>query len=138
VANLVCGKLATRARVVKLLGAGLIVLAARLAALPTINGLLGACLYATTIGLSGGIVTVVFFAAWAHLFGCTQLGRIQCAAQLATVLASALGPVMMAECLAIAGCNTPIFFALANVIGVLGLAALLAAPPRILVNPTTG
>jgi hypothetical protein len=44
----------------------------------------------------------------------------------------------VAEVEAIAGSYTPMFFALAGVIGVLGLAALLAAPPRILVNPTTG
>jgi hypothetical protein len=81
------------------------------------------------IGLSGGVVTVVFFAAFGHLFGRIQLGRIQSAAQLATVLASALGPVLMAEGAAITGSYTPVFFALAGVVGVLGLAAFLTPAP---------
>jgi MFS family permease len=134
VANLVCGKLATRDRVVKLLGAGLIILAAGLAAFPTIQGPVGARLYATAIGLSGGIVTVVFFAAWGHLFGRAQLGRIQAAAQVATVLASAVGPVLMAESHAMAGSYAPMFFILAVVVGALGLAAILAPTPRMLVT----
>jgi MFS family permease len=131
-ANLACGKLATRARVLKLLGAGLMVLAAGLAAFPTIAGPTGARIYATTIGLSGGVVTVVFFAAWAHLFGRAQLGRIQGAAQVATVLASASGPVLMAESRAAAGSYTPMFFVLAGVVGVLGLAAIITPTPRVL------
>ncbi len=96
-ANLVGGALASRTRVVKLLGIGLALLAAALVMFPTIDGVTGARLYATAIGLSGGLVTVVFFAAFGHLFGRTQLGRIQGAAQFSTVLASALGPVLMAE-----------------------------------------
>lgn len=130
VANVVGGKLATRARVVKLLGVGLIFLAMGLTAFPMINGPAGARLYAVAIGLSGGIVTVVFFAAWGHLFGRAQLGRIQGAAQLATVLAAASGPVLMAESLALAGSYTPMLLALALVVGALALAALLAPTPR--------
>ena len=134
VANLVGGALATRTRVVKLMGAGLIFLAIGLATFPTIDGPAGARLYAMAIGLSGGFVTVVFFAAWGHLFGRAQLGRIQGVAQLATVLASALGPVLMAESLSFAGSYSPMFYALSCVVGVLALAALLAPTPRILVN----
>jgi MFS family permease len=130
VANLVCGKLATRARVVKLLGVGLIFLAIGLATFPAISGTAGARVYALAIGLAGGIVTVVFFAAWGHLFGRVELGRIQGAAQLATVLASALGPVLMAESLALTGSYTPMFLALAGVVGLLALAAVLVPTPR--------
>jgi hypothetical protein len=130
VANLACGKLATRARVVKLLGAGLAMLAAALVTFPTIDGLTGARLYAAAIGLSGGIVTVVFFAAWGHLFGRAQLGRIQGAAQFATVLASAAGPVLMAESRALTGSYSPMFFAIACVVGMLAIAALVVPLPR--------
>ena len=130
VANLACGKLATRARVVKLLGAGLALLAAALVMFPTIEGLTGARLYAAAIGLSGGIVTVVFFAAWGHLFGRVQLGRIQGAAQFATVLASAAGPVLMAESRALTGSYSPMFFAIACVVGMLAIAALVVPLPR--------
>jgi MFS family permease len=130
VANLVGGALATRTRIVKLLGIGLIFLAAGLATFPTIDGPAEAWIYAAMIGLSGGIVTVVFFAAWGHLFGRAQLGRIQGAAQLATVLASALGPVVMAESRAQSGSYTPVFYALAGLAGALALAALLVPSPR--------
>lgn len=130
VANLIGGALATRARVVKLLGVGLVFLAAGLATLPTISSPAGARLYALAVGLSGGIVTVVFFAAWGHLFGRSHLGRIQGAAQLATVLASALGPVVMAESFSLAGSYSPAFYVLAAIVAVLALAALLAPMPR--------
>jgi MFS family permease len=129
VANLACGRLATRERVIKLLGGGLLVLAGGLAAFPLIDSPRGAAIYALTIGASGGIVTVVFFAAWGHLFGRANLGRIQGAAQLATVLASATGPVLMAESAAAAGSYAPAFYALAAAIAVLALVALITPTP---------
>jgi MFS transporter, OFA family, oxalate/formate antiporter len=131
VANLIGGALATRTRVVKLLGVGLFFLAVGLALFPSITGPTGARLYAIAIGLSGGIVTVVFFAACGHLFGRTHLGRIQGGAQLATVLASALGPVVMAESLSFSGSYTPAFYGLAGLVGILALAALLTPTPNL-------
>lgn len=132
-ANVVGGALASTQRVVKLLGVGLLTLAAGLGLLPLIGGATGARLYAALIGLSGGLVTVVFFAAWGHLFGQSQLGRIQGAAQLATVLASALGPVVMAQGAARAGSYSPVFALLAALIALLAGAAFLtpipSAPP---------
>jgi hypothetical protein len=130
-ANLVGGALASRARVVKLLGIGLALLAAALVMFPTIDGVTGARLYATAIGLSGGLVTVVFFAAFGHLFGRAQLGRIQGAAQFATVLASALGPVLMAESQALTGSYGPMFFTLSVVVGGLAIVALLVPLPKV-------
>jgi MFS family permease len=103
VANLACGAFATRTLVVKLLAGGMGLLAAALLVFPSIETVRGAQLYAALMGLSGGIVTVVFFAAWGHLFGREHLGRIQGAAQLATVLASAMGPLLLAECRAFTG-----------------------------------
>lgn len=123
IANLIAGALATRARILKLLGIGLLMLAAGLATFPRVTTATGAQLYATAIGLSGGVVTVVFFAAWGHLFGRRELGRIQGAAQLATVLASALGPVLMAESLAWAGSYGPMFYGLAVTVALLAVAA---------------
>jgi len=130
IANLAAGALATRQRVAKLLGIGLILLAGGLVALPTIGGAQGARVYAVAMGLSGGIVTVVFFAAWTHLFGTRELGRIQGAAQLATVFASAAGPVVLTEGLAFSGSYTPVMLSLAAGSGVLGLIALVVPMPE--------
>jgi len=130
VANLACGAFATRALVVKLLAGGMGLLAAALLVFPSIETVRGAQLYAALMGLSGGIVTVVFFAAWGHLFGREHLGRIQGAAQLATVLASAMGPVVLAECQAFTGSYGPVLVALAAIAGVLAAAALFVPLPR--------
>lgn len=124
IANLIAGALASRARVVKLLGAALMILAAALVAFPSITTAAAAQLYATAIGLSGGVVTVVFFAAWGHLFGRRELGRIQGAAQLATVLASALGPICLAESQARTGSYTPIFYGLGVTVALLAVCAV--------------
>ncbi|HVU88501.1 MAG TPA: MFS transporter [Pirellulales bacterium] len=129
-ANLVGGALASRTRVVKLLGIGLVLLAGALAMFPTIATPAGARVYAALIGLSGGLVTVVFFAAFGHLFGRARLGGIQGAAQFATVLASALGPELMAESQALTGSYAPMFFVLAAVTGGLALLALVVPLPR--------
>jgi MFS family permease len=129
-ANLVAGKLATKDYVVRLLGVGLLLLMIGLAALPTIGGLAGARVYATALGLSGGVVTVVFFAAWRHLFGPQELGRIQGAAQLTTVIASAMGPLIVAEGFAYAGSYSAVMIALASLAGLLGLAAYLVPDPE--------
>ncbi len=128
IANLVCGGLATRERVLKLLGVGLLFLAVGLLGFSQLSGVLAARVYAVSIGLSGGIVAVVFFSAWRHLFGETQLGRIQGTAQMATVLASASGPVLMAESFERLNSYQPIFVALSIVVGALALVAFFIQP----------
>lgn len=130
IANLAAGAFATRTRVVRLLGVGLALLAAALVALPTIDGLTGIRLYAAAIGLSGGVITVVFFAAWGHLYGRAQFGRIQGAAQFATVLASAIGPEVLSRGRHWTGDYSPTFYALACVVAMLSLAAFVTPLPR--------
>lgn len=130
VANLACGAFATRTLVVKLLGAGMALLAAALAVFPSIESAGGAQFYAALMGLSGGVVTVVFFAAWGHLFGREHLGSIQGAAQVATVLASALGPLLLAESRAVTGSYGPMLYGLAVIAGVLAIAALVVPLPK--------
>jgi MFS transporter, OFA family, oxalate/formate antiporter len=129
VANLAAGALTTRERVVRLLGFGLLLLAGGLIAIPTIGGVRGARIYAIAMGLSGGIVTVVFFAAWTHLFGSRALGRIQGAAQLATVFASAAGPLVLTEGRALSGSYTPVMLGLAAGSGLLALVAFVVPTP---------
>src|SRR5574341_535292 len=59
----------------------------------------------------------------------TRLGKIQGAAQTLTVLASAIGPLLLAECVTRTGSYAVIFYLLAAVVSVLGIAAWFAAIP---------
>ena len=54
--------------------------------------------WATAMGLGGGLVMVLFFSVWPRVYGRAHLGRIQGAAQAMTVLASAIGPLLLAAC----------------------------------------
>lgn len=128
-ANIVGGKLATRSRITRLFGGSLVLLAIALVVFPQIDSLNIARCYAAAMGLSGGFITVIFFSAWGHLFGREHLGRIQGVAQFATVLASASGPVYLAEIKASAGSYTPGFHLLAVVVGILAIAAFFAPLP---------
>lgn len=138
VTNLLCGALIAPRRIGPLLGVGLTVLAIGLASFPSLQTLTGVRLYAAALGATGGIVTVVFFAAWAHAFGRGHLGRIQGAAQVTSVFASAIGPVLMAESQARSGSYEAIFFTLAGGTALLAAASFLVplpnravdAPPR--------
>jgi MFS family permease len=73
---------------------------------------------------------VLFFSVWVRAFGRRHLGRIQGAAQALTVLASAVGPLLLAWCVASTGSYTAMFRILAAVIATLGAAALAVAVPR--------
>ncbi|MBX3448126.1 MAG: MFS transporter [Planctomycetaceae bacterium] len=96
-ANLLCGAFLRRERLSWWLAGGLALLAGSLASYPQLSSLLALRLYAAALGVAGGVITVVFFAGWGQLFGQTHLGKIQGAAQGATVVASALGPMVFAE-----------------------------------------
>jgi hypothetical protein len=73
---------------------------------------------------------VQFFTVWAQVFGRAQLGRIQGTAQMLTVLASAVGPLVLAQCHAWTGSYAAVFHALAGVVALLGLAAWWVKVPR--------
>jgi hypothetical protein len=76
-------------------------------------------------------VTVVFFAAWSSLFGRAQVGRIQGLAQLITVVASAIGPDLMAEGRALSTSYSPMFYVAAATTGALALAACFVRVPEV-------
>jgi MFS family permease len=105
-----------------LLAVALYLYAAALLALPFIKTLPQLWIFATLFGLSAGMITVIFFAIWRR-FGSRHLGKIQGAAQMLTVLASAIGPLLFAKCAAITGSYAPILFVLAPSVGILGIAA---------------
>jgi MFS family permease len=112
----------------RLLGLAMFLYALALVSLPFIVSFTQLWIFATLIGLSGGMITVMFFAIWRR-FGSGHLGRIQGAAQMLTVLASAVGPLLFAQCAALTGSYTPILWALAPCVFLVGLAALRVSVP---------
>lgn len=84
---------------------------------------------AVLLGLSGGMVTVLFFAVWGHTFGQAHLGRIQGAAQMLTVLASAIGPLIFAKGFEMTQSYTPALWVLAPCVLAVGASALRLREP---------
>jgi len=125
-----CGWLSVRWSMQRLLGIALFVYAAGLAALPFLRSLTELWIFAFAIGLAAGMITVIFFAVWSHAFGTTQIGRIQGAAQMLTVFASAVGPLLFAKSYATAGSYGPLLFALAAVVLLFGVGAWLVSLPK--------
>jgi MFS family permease len=97
-ANIVAGMLARRRPVGKLLAVGMAALAISLFFFPMVRGQGTAIGYALLLGVSGGIVTVVWFAMYGHTYGRMHLGGIQGIAQILSVLASATGPLALSGC----------------------------------------
>jgi MFS family permease len=95
-ANLLAGALSKPSRLGRLLAVGMALLAAALLAFPQVGTVAGALAFAAVLGGSGGVVTVVFFTAYGALYGRRYLGQIQGVAQVLTVFASALGPLLLA------------------------------------------
>lgn len=129
-ANFGAGWLGQRWPMQRLMGIGMGVLALSLAGLPMVKTAWHVDLYAATMGGAGGIVTVVFFSAWSQVFGRAHLGRIQGCAQSATVVASAIGPLLLAETLAKTGSYNTLFFILSGAVAVLGVASWLVPTPE--------
>ncbi|HEY7502382.1 MAG TPA: MFS transporter [Vicinamibacterales bacterium] len=122
VGQFACGWMTTRWPMQRLLGTAMFVYAAALAILPSIATLPQLWTFAALIGVSGGMVTVIFFAIWRR-FGPAHLGRIQGAAQMLTVLASAIGPLLFATCAEWTGSYAPILYTLAPFVLVIGAGA---------------
>ncbi|MCA2968148.1 MAG: MFS transporter [Acidobacteriaceae bacterium] len=121
-ANFGGGWLAMRWPIQRLMGLGMGGLAVALAALPEVTTLTGVIGYGVAMGVAGGVVTVVFFSVWSSVFGRVELGRIQGAAQMMTVIASAVGPVLLAAALERTGSYDGMFRVLAGLTAALGLA----------------
>ncbi len=123
-----CGWLTLRWPMQRLLGLAMFIYGVALVALPLIVSLAQLWIFAALIGLSGGMITVMFFAIWRR-FGSAHLGRIQGAAQMLTVLASAVGPLLFAKCAALTGSYAPILWMLAPGVFLVGFAALRVSVP---------
>jgi MFS family permease len=127
--NFAAGALASRVSLRHLLVAAMCLLTASLAALPHVSTQAQVMAYAVVMGLAGGFVMVVFFSFWGRAYGRAHLGRIQGAAQALTVLASAVGPLLLAQCVAWTGSYATAFYALAGVVALLGAAAVVVRMP---------
>jgi MFS family permease len=128
--QLACGWLTLRWSMQRLMCLAMGLYAAALGALPLLQTLPQLWAVAVLIGLSGGMITVLFFAVWRQAFGAAHLGRIQGAAQMLTVLASAVGPLIFAQCSALTGSYTPALWGLAPCVLLIGFAALRLEMPR--------
>jgi MFS family permease len=127
--NFVGGWLSSRVALGRLMAASLFILAAGVLALPYVATLVHVMAWACAMGIGGGLVMVLFFSVWGRVFGRLHLGRIQGAAQALTVVASAIGPLLVAWCLELTGSYAAVFQILSVVIGGVAMAALLVSLP---------
>ena len=127
-----CGWLSLRWPMPRLLAIAMGIYGVALVLLSAITTMWQMWIVAVLIGLSGGMITTLFFAVWGQAFGQAHLGRIQGAAQMLTVLASAVGPLVFAKGAEITGSYAPGLWILAPLVLLVGAAALrldLPAPP---------
>jgi sugar phosphate permease len=136
VANVVGGWLAGRWPHGKLMAIGMAIVTVALLILPLANTQSAVLAYALTMGVAGGVITVVFFACWARAFGRLHLGKIQGAAQVLTVLASALGPVLLALGERHRGSYSATFLVLAPIVGALAVACWFVPVPTAAPTPS--
>jgi MFS family permease len=132
IGQLGCGFLTLRWSMQRILALALAGYAVALALFPLLTTRSGLWGFAALMGLSGGMITVIFFAIWRRAYGAAHLGKIQGAAQMLTVLASALGPLLFARCAEFTGSYMTALWVLAPAVAGLGVAAfrvsLLSSP----------
>lgn len=129
-ANLGTGWAASKVSQGRLLGGAMLLLAAAMVAFPYVRTLPQVYGYGVVLGVSGGMVTVIFFGVWGEAFGTAHIGKIQGAAQMLTVLASAAGPLVVAAGQRHFGSYVPVFRAAALASAVLAAAAWVVPLPR--------
>lgn len=127
--NFLGGWLTSKWSMKGLLALAMGLLAGSLIALPHVRTQAHVAAYAFVMGLAGGFVIVIFFTFWSRAYGRTHLGKIQGVAQSLTVLASAIGPLLLAECVTRTGSYSAMFYTLAAIVALLGLAALFVTLP---------
>jgi cyanate permease len=128
--NFIAGAWAERGSLRAVLVVAMVVLGAALAALPHVSTTLHVMLQAVAMGIAGGFVMVVFFSFWGRAYGDAHLGRIQGAAQVMTVLFSAMGPLLLAWCVEATGSYAFAFYLLAMSVAALAIAGTVVRIPR--------
>lgn len=128
--NFIGGWLARFVSLSRLMSLSLFVLVSGLLTLPHVSTLAMAMTWAVIMGLGGGLVMVLFFSVWPRVYGRRHLGRIQGVAQAITVLASAIGPLLLALCVEMTGSYAAMFYILAGTVGVCAAAAAVVRLPH--------
>lgn len=129
--NFVAGAWAERGSLRGVLVTAMTVLSAGLAALPHVSTAPHVMAQAVAMGIAGGFVMVVFFSFWGRTYGDAHLGRIQGAAQVMTVVFSAMGPLLLAWCVSATGSYAFAFYALSVVVLALALVATSVRIPQV-------
>ena len=127
--NFAAGAYAGRGSLRPVLVVALVILAFGLVALPHLTTSGQVMVQAVAMGVGGGFIMVVFFSFWGRAYGRTHLGRIQGIAQAQTVLASAVGPALLAYSVQMTGSYAAAFYGLATVVMMLAAAAALVPVP---------
>ncbi|MGH9330048.1 MAG: MFS transporter [Vicinamibacterales bacterium] len=128
--NLAAGAYSGHGSLRRVLVAALVILGLALAGLARVTTVAHVFVQAVAMGIAGGFVMVVFFSFWGQAYGRAHLGRIQGAAQAMTVLASAVGPLMLALSVEATGSYATAFYTLAGGVSALGAAAAIVPMPR--------
>jgi MFS family permease len=128
--NFIGGWLTDRRRMNRLMALTMALLMLALIALPSVSATWHVMAYAALWGLAGGFVVVLFFSFWPRAFGRRELGRIQGAAQAMTVLASAIGPLLLALSKQLTGSYAACFYGIAVIVGLLACAAWIVPMPE--------
>jgi MFS family permease len=128
--NFLGGWMAEKWTMNRLMALAMALLAGSLVALPHVRTELHVVAYAVVMGIAGGFVIVLFFSFWSRAFGRVHLGKIQGAAQSLTVLASAVGPLLLAQCVARTGSYAMMFYVLSLVVVALGISAWFVSIPN--------
>jgi predicted MFS family arabinose efflux permease len=129
VGNFLGGWIASRWKMNRLLSLAMVLLAGSLLALPHVSTQAHVAVYEAVMGIAGGFVIVIFFSFWSAAYGRKHLGKIQGTAQALTVIASALGPLALAETVSRTGSYASIFYLLAVVVTGLALLAWFVTTP---------
>ncbi len=128
--NFTAGWAARRWSLGRLMTIAMLAVGVYLLAFPELKTSGQALVHAGLLGFSGGVVSVIFFTAWADIFGRLHLGKIQGAAQVFAVLASATGPWFIESVFSSAGSYAPAFYALAPAVLIVAVFAWFVNIPR--------
>ena len=136
-ANIVAGWLARRRPMGKILSVGVAALAVSLVIFPAVINVPMAMAYGALLGVSGGIITVIYFAVYGHTYGRGQLGSIQATVQVLSVFASASGPVALAGSRTFMHGSDGFFFVSAALASVLAAVTWFLKPPVLVQKGTS-
>ena len=128
--NFLAGWLSVRVLIPRLLTVTLLCLAIVLFGLPVLTSSTQVVLLFSVYGICGGAFAVLFFAGYGQAFGASELGKIQGTAQVMGVIASALGPMLLAETEALTGSYFPVLTYLGPIAVAFAVVAWFTPMPR--------